>query len=546
MKSGIWVRRAVAIFAAAILSVAGTTTLRADDEGAQGRAVRLSNVDGEVQVSQGGEVLADHAVANTPLFEGSQITTGEDGRAEIQFEDGSVARIPPDSSLTISVLKPGDTELRLDSGIGYFELQDGNESNTMRVGFGPHTVTASGFTVIRVKLDEGAGDMAVFSGNAHIDGTNGASMDVRGGESVALNNLNLSETIEPDSWDAWNSDRDQALTTADVGSTPATSNMPDNENPAWNDLNSNGTWYNVPDQGSVWSPYDASNPGFDPYGVGYWMWTPRFGYVWVSGYSWGYMPFQCGAWNWYNSFGWGWAPGMCNTWWGGGGWGFNIGIVPTWYRLPVRPHPPMPRNPRPVGPIEAGGGRGRSPIGLRPLVPVIAVNRREPAGTTPLPPREPNHPVLIGGVVAQPLRPNPPRESNLRHITPITGRPLHGSSPIETGTMRQGYMPAPRTGTAGPGPVRPVTRPGYVPAPVARPGYAPFEPGRGPGNVTAPRPAPAPSVGYRPAPAPRPSGGAAPRPAPSGGGARPSGAGGGGHPAGGGGGGGHPAAGPHK
>jgi hypothetical protein len=31
-----------------------------------------------------------------------------------------------------------------------------------------------------------------------------------------------------------------------------------------------------------------------PYGNGYWMWTPRFGYIWVSGYSWGYMPYQCG------------------------------------------------------------------------------------------------------------------------------------------------------------------------------------------------------------------------------------------------------------
>ena len=32
------------------------------------------------------------------------------------------------------------------------------------------------------------------------------------------------------------------------------------------------------------------------------MWTPGYGYLWVSGYPWGYMPFQCGAWNFYDGF----------------------------------------------------------------------------------------------------------------------------------------------------------------------------------------------------------------------------------------------------
>ena len=53
------------------------------------------------------------------------------------------------------------------------------------------------------------------------------------------------------------------------------------------------------------------------------MWTPGYGYLWVSGYPWGYMPFQCGAWNFYDGFGWGWAPGMggCRPWWGMGFYG---------------------------------------------------------------------------------------------------------------------------------------------------------------------------------------------------------------------------------
>jgi hypothetical protein len=516
------------IGSAAAVMILGAAGLRADDAngGSSARAVRLSGVDGQVQVTQGGDVLADHAIANTPLFEGTQIVTGDDGRAEIQFEDGSTARIPPDSSLTLSVLKAGDTEMTLDSGMGYFELQDGapgggNQASPMRVRFGGNVVTVSGFTVLRVKLDEGPGEFAVFSGNAHIDGTNGASLDVKGGESVALNNLNLSQAIEPDSWDAWNSDRDQAMTTADVGTTPAQSDLPNSGNPAWNDLNSNGTWYNVPDQGYVWSPYEAEDAGFDPYGSGYWMWTPAYGYMWVSGYSWGYMPYQCGAWSWYGAFGWGWAPGGCNTWWGGGGWFFNVGYLPVWYRLPMRPRQPRPR------PVL--NGPGVKPVGPRPVLPIVRVMRNEPGGPGILPPRDGGHPIKIGGVVAQPLKPvAAPREGF--HRAPVTAGPVTGD-PIRTfspgGTPGGPLVPG-RQGYAAP-PVTGAPRPVYAPTPVQRPGYA--QPGGVPmpGSVAAPR---APSVPvYRPAPAPvyRPAPAPAPAPRPSAPAPHPSGGGGGSH-----------------
>src|SRR5579859_1614477 len=320
-------------------------SLRADDDDAAtnappARAVRLSSVDGEVHISQGGQQLADQAVANTPLFEGARIDTGNDGRAEIQFEDGSVARLSPQSSVTLAVLRglstgsERDAEILLNSGLGYFELQGESDSNHMRVRFGDTVVTAGGFTVVRVNLDKAPGEVAVFSGNAHLEGGASPTLDLHGGESVSLNAndpnfYNDAETIEPDSWDAWNSDRDQELTSAQASQTPATENQPDNKTPAWSDLDANGNWYNVPDQGYVWSPYEATNPGWDPYATGYWMDNPNYGYMWISGEPWGFMPYQCGAWNYYSSFGWGWAPGSCNPWWGGGGgWVINIGLAP--------------------------------------------------------------------------------------------------------------------------------------------------------------------------------------------------------------------------
>jgi FecR protein len=378
----------------ALVALGMATALRADDAGPAARAVRLSNVDGQVQISQGKQVLAAAGVANTPLFEGTTVTTGDDGRAEIQFEDGSVARLSPNSALTLTVLRGaganGEAELTLDGGLGYFELQGAGQSGLIKVEFGDSVVTPGGFSVLRVNLDNPPGELAVFSGNAHLERGTAMTVDLHGGESVALSandvsRYTLNESIEPDSWDSWNSDRDQVLTSEAAARTGATKDYANNSNPAWNDLDANGNWYNVPGQGNIWSPYEASNPGWDPYGNGNWGYTPGYGYTWISGSPWGYIPYQCGMWNWYDSFGWGWAPGMggCNPWWGGVGYfGPNIGIGYGGYRPPLRPRPPR----RPIG------GMG-----------LIAVNRRPAAGNISLPARDKTGVVTIAGHTVMPM-----------------------------------------------------------------------------------------------------------------------------------------------
>ena len=373
--------------------------------GPQARAVRLSSVEGQVQLAQGNQILASQALANTPLFEGTQISTSDDGRAEIQFEDGSVARVSPNSSLTLSSLgQQGatlDTELTLNSGLGYFEIQGDSQNEHIRVHFGDSIVTASGFTVMRVNLDYAPGEIAVFSGNIHAEGGSSLSLDMHGGESVKLNgpdsgNYVLSESIEPDSWDAWNSDRDQVLTAEEASRTPATNSLPNNNNPAWSDLDANGNWYNMPGQGYVWSPNEAASANWDPYGCGSWMWTPNAGYMWVSCESWGFMPYASGTWNFYDGLGWAWAPGLGVPWWGGFGWGFNIGVAPVRYRPPHRPV----GGPRPGGPIRAGGR-------YQPY-PVVAVNRVQSLPSTGFV-RDTNAPVTVAGNTLQPLRPLAPR-----------------------------------------------------------------------------------------------------------------------------------------
>jgi hypothetical protein len=498
MKSGwkVGVRLGAGVVGLAILT-AGTAVLaprlRADDAAAPARAVRLSSVDGRVQISQGNQMLADPAVANTPLFEGTQIVTMDDGRAEIQFEDGSVARLSPNSAMTLSVLRPDDgsggTQISVDGGLGYFELQ-GAGQNTIRVRYGESVVTASGFTVLRIDLDSPPGELAIFSGNAHLERGSALSLDLHGGESVTFSasspsQYNLAETIEPDSWDTWNSDRDQVLTSESASRTAATSGLPNSANPAWSDLDANGNWYDVPGQGYVWSPYDAANAGWDPYGNGYWMWTPRFGYMWVSGDSWGYMPFNCGMWSFYSGFGWGWAPGMggCSPWWGGGFYAINVGYGPIGWIPPIRPRPHR-------GVPPARGGAKNQPY------PLVAVNKRPPSGSNGVQPRDRSVSATIAGHVVMPLR-------------PLSPRPQYDHSASAYGNRTA--LPA-----AG---VR-------APSGPAAHAYGPGAPGSHPGTTVGAKPAshPATSHASAPPPASHPSGGGG-----GGGGGHPSGGGGGAH-----------------
>ena len=521
--------------------------LRAQDQGpgqgsgAPARAVRLSYVDGQVTLSQGGQVLAQQAVANAPLLEGMQLTTADSGKAEIQFEDGSVARLSPDSSLTLQVLQGTGTTsnavLVLSSGLAYFEFQGGGLAGQMSVQFGDAQVTTSGFTVFRVGMDSPPGQVAVFSGNAHLESSGGnVATDLHGGESIALSaaspaDYQLAESIEPDSWDEWNSDRDQALTAETASQTGATENLGEPQNPAWSDLDADGNWYDVPGQGYVWSPYEAASAAFDPYGYGNWMWTPGYGYLWVSGYPWGYMPFQCGAWNYFDGFGWGWAPGLggCSPWWGTGFYGGpNLGRVPPGYK--VIPRPILPRR----------------PINGRPVA-LLAVNRSPVIGGSPLPSRNRNSPVTIGGSTVVALRPMPSRPV-FEHPPSIAGghEPQTGGkygaqpgneAPAQPGrpgtTNRPGYnlsRPVPQEPTEGnrPEPSRPAFQnepePNHEPAP-SRPSLS----SGGSENHSY-------GGGGSPRPSGGPSGGGGGSPHPSGG--SPSGGGGGGasHSSGGGGG----------
>src|SRR6516225_8633403 len=88
------------------------------------RIVRLSDVQGSVQIDRAAGQGLEKAFQNLPVVEGAKLKTGRDGRAEIEFEDGSSLRLAQDSEAEFPKLALTDdgsklTSIKLISGVMY-------------------------------------------------------------------------------------------------------------------------------------------------------------------------------------------------------------------------------------------------------------------------------------------------------------------------------------------------------------------------------------------------------------------------------------------
>lgn len=339
------------------------------------RAARLSFVQGTVTVqgaAVGGSVPAQ---LNMPLVSGAQILTGQDGEAEVEFEDGSLVRLTPQSSVSLDGLAAEadgnpSTAVTVQGGLVYAELRAAPQERYTLRAEGEALSPIENLTV-RVNFDQPPASFAVLSGTAGVsDASGGSARELKAGETLSADALGaggytVTAGVAGESWDAWNADRDQMEAAEAVDRTDVRNGYAGEQGYGWSDLDAYGTWYDVPGQGEVWQPAVAEETaGWDPYGDGAWMWYPTMGYVWSSGYPWGWTPYRCGDWSYYGGFGWGWSPGGCG---GGLGWVFlgagrpvNIAGAPGWYKVPHAPNRP----PGPVHPIlptrnepgMAGGG----------------------------------------------------------------------------------------------------------------------------------------------------------------------------------------------
>jgi hypothetical protein len=499
-----------------LLSSVWAPNVRADDVPTH-RAARLSFLQGDVTVDHLDNTAGDPAQINMPLAEGARVATGEDGQAEVEFEDGSVVRVTPNSALGLSVLNVDaaqnfHTQVTILHGLVYAKLYASSKYFYV-VDAGGEFISPVANTTVRVNLDQPPATISVFDGTVQVEHArtpeaDGYKKDVRAGESLTgdahdSSQYSVSQNLEQDSWDEWNRARDQAAADEAATRTTARDGYAGDQGYGWSDLDANGSWYDVPGQGRVWQPTVAQESDFDPYGYGSWVAYSSVGYVWASGYSWGWTPFRCGSWSYWNNFGWGWSPasGCGRAGWGIGR-GFSSGIAinvvrpPLNYRLPTRPVHEGLLHPIPVGsPVRVPGDGLHTSHGTR----------------------------MIAGVPVDPLRPignstatkgHPPIGSALRSnstVDYITRQPVSGATAAapQTDSRSGAYRPAPPPaviyGTGQPGgqmrPPPPQQRPGYADS---MQGVHPDSRSSQPAYVSRPSPLATPPTASRPMP-PQPS-----------------------------------------
>jgi hypothetical protein len=281
------------------------------------RVVRLSYVTGTVGVKRSSSSEWAKAQVNTPIQEGFELSTSANSYAEVEFENGSTARLGQFSKVVFDQLamdQDGNKLNRLTFAQGYATfhlLPEHHDAYSVKVA--EATLTPNGKSEFRTDLERGRVRVEVFSGSVEL------ATDARktklgkdkvvefepGNTEVALNET---QGIQKDSWDKWSSDRD----------TQAQLSLSDQAVSAhgplygWSDLNAYGEWGYFPGFGYGWSPFAAE--GWSPYGMGMWNYYPGMGYTWISGEPWGWLPYHYGSWGFSPGFGYFWMPGNFGAW----------------------------------------------------------------------------------------------------------------------------------------------------------------------------------------------------------------------------------------
>ncbi len=275
------------------------------DDNSYSRLARISYMEGNVSFQHASDNDWSAASVNFPMQPGDRIYTGPDGRAEIEFDDGSVCRLAENTDIELLSLRDDLIQWRIFSGLSTLTVPSNLEFeidtpaaafNTLRMGAYRFDVVANGATDAIVRRGE------LEAAN------NRFSRRIESGELLHIepggNGFDrMSRYDRHDQWDDWTDRRDAEVSAyADARFIPSTVTMGASE------LGRYGRWVSVDSYGSAWVPLHV-DIYWSPYSVGRWSYRPRWGWTWVSYEPWGWLPYHYGRWYHHSRHGWCWIPG---------------------------------------------------------------------------------------------------------------------------------------------------------------------------------------------------------------------------------------------
>ena len=136
------------------------------------RIVRLSQVNGAVQMDRNTGHGFEAAMQNMPVTEGAKLKT-DNGLAEVEFEDSSTLRVTPGTLIEFSQLElePSGaklTTLHVQAGTVYASLAN-TKGNEFTLNFGSEKVSLLPASHVRLEMTAGKANLSVFDGDVQVD-----------------------------------------------------------------------------------------------------------------------------------------------------------------------------------------------------------------------------------------------------------------------------------------------------------------------------------------------------------------------------------------
>lgn len=322
------------------------------------RIVRLSYLNGQVKTDRATGQGLERAILNTPITQGMRIVTGNDGLAEVEFENESALRIAEDSAIEFRTLSMNDAgakinEIEVVKGVVYLDARS-KGGDIYRLKSGDSTFLVQRDTQLRLGVTAEQANVAVFKGNAELM-DQPQMVNVKRKETLTLDPTNaagykVAVGTESLPTDAWNREREAYQESYAYNS----GNPGPRAGYGLQDLNYYGSFFMANGYGYVWQPYGFANSmiGWDPYSLGGWIYSPGLGYSFASPYPWGWLPYHYGSWAFLGGgVGWAWVPGGGY----GNGWYNNqfkttpvVTKAPSGWTAPVAPTVAAGQSPRPT------------------------------------------------------------------------------------------------------------------------------------------------------------------------------------------------------
>jgi hypothetical protein len=390
------------------------------------RIIRLSLVQGDVRIlhdSKGDPLANDRATwsraeLNLPIRQHDVIAT-DNGRAEVEFENGAMAFINENSVLEFFDLSLDDgaltTRLILRQGTGSFYANP-SHSDYFSVTGGDFTAEAGSRSNFRMDNFDDGSTIAVSRGRVSVlhkdDSTvlaKGQSLTMRAGDDTSVS---IGRAADSDEFDRWVSGREDSVVTATNAAVQYSNSS--SYVSGFGDLYTYGGFYPISGFGYGWQPYGVGI-GWSPFDYGNWYFQSGLGWNFIGSQPWGWLPYHYGGWIFEPGIGWLWAPS-----------GFGRGLPP------VRFHP-----------VTATFVRSGNAVGLVPSHPLdhgnTPVNLAQ--GVMPVTGRGAVTPTALGGNSKWKVVKEPPREALVSRAS-VAATPARVTRTLESAGAARTTVPS--------------------------------------------------------------------------------------------------------